>query len=42
MTGRAVEDIIDECLEKEFFREENERIVLNKDINLVKKHFLNK
>lgn len=40
ITGRAVEDIIDECLEKEFFREEDERIVLNKDINLVKKHLL--
>jgi len=40
MTGRAVEDIIDECLEKEFFREEDERIVLNKEINLVKKHLL--
>lgn len=40
-TKKDIDDIIDECIEKEFFRIENDKIVLNKDINLIKKHFLN-
>ncbi|WP_048057805.1 DUF2067 family protein [Methanothermococcus okinawensis] len=40
-TKKDIEDIIDECIEKEFFRIEKDKIVLNKDINLIKKHFLN-
>ncbi|AEF96482.1 DUF2067 family protein [Methanotorris igneus] len=37
LTGKDVDEVIEEGLEKEFFREENGRIVLNKDIKLAKK-----
>ncbi len=40
-TKKDVDDIIDECIDKEFFRVENGRIMLNKDINLVKRYYLN-
>ena len=40
LTKKDIDEIIDECIEKEFFRLENDRIVLNKDINLIKEYFL--
>ncbi|AIJ06276.1 hypothetical protein JH146_1434 [Methanocaldococcus bathoardescens] len=40
ITKKPIDDIIEEALEKEFFREEEGRIVLNKDINLAKKVLL--
>lgn len=38
-TKKDINDIIDECIEKEFFRIENDKIVLNKDINLIKEYY---
>ena len=40
ITKKPVDEIIEEALEKGFFREEDGKIVLNKDINLVKKALL--
>jgi hypothetical protein len=41
LTKKDIDEIIDECIEKEFFRLEDDRIVLNKDIKLIKEHFFN-
>jgi hypothetical protein len=40
LTKKDIDDIIDECIDKEFFRIEDGRIVLNKDINLIKDYYL--
>jgi len=40
ITGRDIDELIEEGLEKELFREEDEKIVLNKDINLTRKELL--
>ncbi|XRO76561.1 DUF2067 family protein [Methanocaldococcus sp. 10A] len=40
ITKKPIDDVIEEALEKGFFREEEGRIVLNKDINLAKKVLL--
>lgn len=40
ITGKEIGELLDEGLEKEFFREEDEKIVLNKDINLTRKELL--
>lgn len=42
ITKKDIYDIIDESIEQEFLREENDKIVLNKDINLIKKYFIKK
>ncbi|ABR55785.1 DUF2067 domain-containing protein [Methanococcus aeolicus] len=42
ITKKDIYDIIDESIEQEFLREENDKIVLNKDIKLIKEYFLNK
>ncbi|XRP97491.1 DUF2067 family protein [Methanocaldococcus sp. 16A] len=40
ITKKPIDDVIEEALEKGFFREEEGKIVLNKDINLAKKVLL--
>jgi len=40
ITGRDIDELIEEGLEKELFREEDEKIVLNKDIYLTRKELL--
>ena len=40
ITKKPIDDVIEEALKKGFFREEEGRIVLNKDINLAKKVLL--